>query len=479
MRRNTLTFGNGRRQTKSYDQNYGIDAISSTSAGGLTLDYTLDAVGNVQEASSALGLTPPTQRYRYDDLYRLTEVDNSAAAVLEGYSYTKTGDRTRKTKQGQADQIYVYPTTSHRLQSVAGTARSYDADGNLTSMGLSYDARNRLAGWQLQPDGTINLVSNSVQYQYNGKGERVAKQSVTYDNAIPLPGEPSGWLLGGQAYVYGEGGQITGEYSITGQAIVEYLYIDNQPIAIQKANKLYYIETDHLNTPRQVIDPTRNVTVWRWDFFGSAFGENTPNQDPDSDGIPFVLNLRFPGQYYDQETNLSYNYFRDYEPSTGRYVESDPIGLRGGINTYGYVGGNPLQLVDPRGLDFWIEGSVEGEGGYPLHRSVCVGKRGTSNRFCISFGVAEDNCLMNCKGAVYIDASAEGPLIDIRESSDQVDDQIRTHMASRVGAPGKYFLLGNNCRDFSRGYFWGLDLTYGRGFFGAGLEGQPFWGVRK
>ncbi len=347
---NILTFNNGRRQTKSYDQNYGIDAISSTSAGGLTLDFSLDAVGNVQDASSALGLTPPTQRYRYDDLYRLTEVDSATAAILEGYTYAKTGDRTRKTKQGQADQIYVYPTTSHRLQSVAGTPRTYDADGNLTSMGLSYDARNRLAGWQLQPDGTINLVSNSVQYQYNGKGERVAKQSVTYDNATPLPGEPSGWLLGGQAYVYGEGGQITGEYSITGQAIVEYLYIDNQPIAIQKANKLYYIETDHLNTPRQVIDPTRNVTVWRWDFFGSAFGENLPNQDPDADGIPFVLNLRFTGQYYDQETNLNYNHFRDYEPNTGRYVESDPIGLDGGPSTYAFVSSSSLNRTDFYGL---------------------------------------------------------------------------------------------------------------------------------
>jgi RHS repeat-associated protein len=78
-----------------------------------------------------------------------------------------------------------------------------------------------------------------------------------------------------------------------------------------------------------------------------------PNQDPDGDGQTFTLNLRFPGQYFDQETNLHYNYYRDYDPQIGRYVQSDPIGLDGGINTYAYVGSNPLKYYDSDGLDKW------------------------------------------------------------------------------------------------------------------------------
>jgi RHS repeat-associated protein len=112
---------------------------------------------------------------------------------------------------------------------------------------------------------------------------------------------------------------------------------------------VYYVHTDHLNTPRRITSPSTNAIVWRWD--SEPFGTAAANQNPSGTGTQFIYNLRFPGQYYDAETGLSYNYFRDYDPGTGRYIESDPIGLMGGVNTYAYVRGNTLMYVDPLG---WV-----------------------------------------------------------------------------------------------------------------------------
>jgi len=113
--------------------------------------------------------------------------------------------------------------------------------------------------------------------------------------------------------------------------------------------KIYDIHADHLGTPRMVTDASGNA-VWEW--IGTPFGESLPNQNPSNTGVQndFVMNLRFPGQVFDKETNLHYNYFRDYDPKAGRYVESDPIGLKAGVNTFGYVLGNPAALTDRFGL---------------------------------------------------------------------------------------------------------------------------------
>jgi len=89
------------------------------------------------------------------------------------------------------------------------------------------------------------------------------------------------------------------------------------------------------------------------DWDSTPFGDSSPNEDPDGDGNTLTLNLRFPGQYYDAESGLSYNYFRTYDPAAGRYVEADPLGLISGSNLYLYVNASPLLYGDSQGL-FWF-----------------------------------------------------------------------------------------------------------------------------
>ena len=109
-----------------------------------------------------------------------------------------------------------------------------------------------------------------------------------------------------------------------------------------------YVFTDHLDTPRVITRASDNQMVWRWDS-ADPFGAAQPNANPAGLGV-FTYNPRFPGQLYDGETGLYYNYHRNYAPQIGSYTQSDPIGLGGGINTYAYVGGNPVGFSDPTGL---------------------------------------------------------------------------------------------------------------------------------
>jgi RHS repeat-associated protein len=102
--------------------------------------------------------------------------------------------------------------------------------------------------------------------------------------------------------------------------------------------------TDAQNTPRRLIDSSNNAVVWAWD--STAFGVAPPSVQT------VKFNLRFPGQYYDEITKQHYNLNRYYNPEIGRYMEPDPIGLEGGLNPYAYAGSNPVNNVDPSGLEW-------------------------------------------------------------------------------------------------------------------------------
>jgi RHS repeat-associated protein len=148
---------------------------------------------------------------------------------------------------------------------------------------------------------------------------------------------------------------LLGEYDGNGNVDSEIVYLGSMPVALLKQIVLgstvttpYYIYTDHIDTPRVITRASDNLIVWRWDQV-DPFGFAPANENPQALGV-FTSNARFPGQLYDKETKLHYNWHRDYDPQLGRYVQSDPIGLEGGLNTYAYVEGNPVNYVDENGL---------------------------------------------------------------------------------------------------------------------------------
>ncbi len=336
---NTLTFGNGRVLTKAYDQNYNIDKVSDNSTTGLSEDSTVNVMGNITAITERTTATAnATRQFAYDNLDHLLSLKNGSTNV-QSFTYDATGNRLSKTL-ATTTTTSTYPAGSHRLSNDGTNARTYDANGNtatLAAKGFVYDDRNRLRDYK--NSGTT--VTRT--YRYNGKGERVSKvQSAGNAN--------------NRYYFYDEAGHLLGEYLANGTRMQEYVWLDDQLVAVlsnHDASTYQFVETDHLGTPRVIIHPTENNIVWRWNITNTAFGEHAATNNPDADAVTYTFNLRYPGQQYDAESTLQYNVNRDYEPGTGRYVQSDPMGINGGIATFAYVRNNPFALSDPTGL-IWV-----------------------------------------------------------------------------------------------------------------------------
>lgn len=280
---------------------------------------------------TAVYRVPVYRSYLYDNLDRLV----GESAIGRSYAYDLSGNRT-SLGIGGTNYAYTYKSTaplSNRLLAAQGPlpARNYSFNetGAITGDGqktYAYNLRGRLA--------TLTTAAGVSTYEHNGLGQRTAKT-----------------VLGTTTrYAYDEQGHLLGEYAASGTPIREYVWLGDTPVLMlaHTANQpptVYLIHADQIDTPRMVQDAQYN-NRWAWDADG--FGQLPPNENPAGLG-GFVFNLRMPGQYFDAESGLFYNHFRDYDPGTGRYVESDPIGLAGGINTYSYVRGNPLSNVDPEG----------------------------------------------------------------------------------------------------------------------------------
>jgi RHS repeat-associated protein len=321
----SYTLGNGQAITRAYDANYQLTDLVSPA---LSLHLARDAMGDITAIGDSSGATPATETYSYDPLYRLTQITEADGTVLQSMTYNRTGDRTSKTGDGLATGVYSYNTGTHQLVATGSSARSVDAVGNTTAIsqagttyGFGYSDRNRLVVTQL-------AGSTVGSYLYDAKNERILKAANNTNTR----------------FIYNEDSQLLGDY---GSDIRDYIWMDAIPVAnldtTATGRSFTYVTADQLDTPRAIVN-SDGVTVWQWAYKGNAWGE----QSPTSNG--YMYNLRFPGQYFDVETGLSNNVHRDYDSSVGRYIESDPIGLRAGPNTYSYVGGSPLADTDPLGL---------------------------------------------------------------------------------------------------------------------------------
>jgi len=333
----SLTFGNNEAESLQYDLDYRMQEATDTntlSVNLMDLNYTYDAANNLKTVTDTV-IPANNQTLGYDVLNRLHTATGSYG------SYTWTDDKVgnlQSLKIGSVTTTYGYTTGTNRLASITqgGTTNVLtNANGNITSIPpanggaaatFGYNVANRLSS----VTGTSPAISSIV---YDGFGQRYSKQD---SGSNPT------------TYFYDQGGNLI-EENING-AVTDYVYLNGMPIGVfvpgsnpPTTSILYYVHADRQGVP-QLVTNSAQLPVWSTTY--QPYG-TTPTIVSS-----IVQNLRFPGQHFDMETGFHYNNARDYMPNLGRYLEADPIGLQGGINTFLYANGNPGSFTDKPGLDW-------------------------------------------------------------------------------------------------------------------------------
>ena len=328
-------------QRLQYDQAGQIIGITRTDgdAKKITERYDYDDQGHLNQAITDTENTTWT----YDNIGNRQTIDaNGIRTEKSKLTYQPGSNRLTEVDQGNRKTRYEYDRAGNPIR-IGADANTYGVDGRLQ---------------QVKRAGKV-----IAQYAYNDGGERIAK-TVT----DRYGGEETTYFLYQQ-------NKLDTEINSSGEITAHYIYIGHIPViklayassgskkidakrdvnfvdkqikkwfrngASQSSSEIYAIHADHLGTPRSMTNYAKKE-VWRANY--DAFGASRILLNE------IELNLRFPGQYFDEETGMHYNYFRDYDPSLGRYLQSDPIGLGGGINTYLYALGNPASLIDTLGLE--------------------------------------------------------------------------------------------------------------------------------
>ena len=293
-----------------------------------------------------------SQTFGYDILDRLTSAQGAYGDNT--YVYDPNGNRTQRTRL-VTDDLGQQVTKTQDLTFAAGTNRLATRNGKVVAQDA---AGNRISDKDGQKLIDYNHANRRIRFTKDGIEKALYTYNAFGQRTVKVKHQDNGDKT--KHYFYDPDGRLLGDYTLRpdgGTADFDYVWFNDTPVVRFKRRyddqgvlvvvKTTWLHADHLNSPRLGTDDTQTI-VWRWD--SRPFGNGGVDSDPDGDGTLHAIPLRFPGQYRDGEAGLSYNYFRDYDSSVGRYSQSDPIGLVGALNRYVYVRDNPSNLVDPQGL---------------------------------------------------------------------------------------------------------------------------------
>ncbi len=332
-------FAGGQSVARAYDANARLTSVSMPWG---ARQYVYDVDDRIVGINDAL---LGNAVYGYDDLDRLVSASNNAGSWT--YQYDANGNRTGGSVNGTSYGTAV-DTASNRMLAAGQWQNTFTADGQTA---------------QVANSPATPACGSSLMLGYQADGQLVTSNvlsAVHAPNGLRLQKTAAACAGGAKTnFVYDMAGHLIGEYDAMGAVIQETVWLGDLPVVVFRPGSgtaPFYVYADNLGTPRGVMTAS-GVPVWSWD--GEPFGASPPIEGQLGQQGAFRYGLRFPGQYLDEETGFHHNGWREYDPALGRYVQSDPIGLAGGINTYAYVQANPMTFFDTRGLYVEFDGTPD------------------------------------------------------------------------------------------------------------------------